>query len=616
MVISFSTLNRFRPLNLRSFMQQSIQTFTLSVLLILTAFQYASAAPATVRVNPAVIAMDETVTLTISLDSESLESPDLSVLKDSFQILKKTHSSSIHRDENGITLIRKNWVLTLLPKKKGSVTIPSITIGNEKTAPLHLRVTDKKSSDKTKEQSLREDVYVEVETDIQQAYVQGQVVLTQKIYHTIPLENATLSPPVIENNAAEVISLPQEEPYYWRVKGKRYHVIERSYALFPKHSGTLHIEKADFSGQIKNPKKEDSLAPFSLLTGSTETTGLTQVVNTTTAKMSLTVKSQAESYTGEHWLPAKNITLYSNWSQPLDNLQIGQPVTLQLGIIADGLRAEQLPDIKLEIPQDVKTYVEQADLKNNFTLTGITGVWSQKITLIPAQTKKIQIPEFQLSWWNVITEQQETAILKEQVLSVGVVRVKDNKGEKAGGLSSESKEMTMTASHSDASGAADDNTDQTNESTLKVSMLWLPLLLLFSLLGYLVYRYRRKAAATLPAFPVKTQKKKMNTADKQQFILDSLKMACLENNPEKVQQLLPQWAKAVAEIKPATLEGIGKASHGYMQHEIEQLSRALYAKSAPNWKGVSLWDAVKKYPYPNELLQRQNGRGRLKKMYP
>ncbi len=587
-------------------LKSTIRTYVLWALLAASALQSVFATPAMVRVNPAVIAMDETVTLTISLDSVTLDSPDLSVLKDSFQVLKKTNASSLH-SEKGVTLIRKNWVLTLLPKKKGSLIIPSIKIGNESTAPIRLRVTDKivsNPSDKTEVKSTKprkvdgdddtdnkgsgngKNVFVEVETDIQQGdvkgYVQGQVVLTQKIYHMIPLKNATLSPPVIKNNAAEIIPLPQEAPYYWRVKGKRYHVIERSYALFPKYSGTLEIEKADFSGQAESPKEESNLAAFGLSTGSTKIYD----VKASAPMLSLDINAQAESYSGEYWLPAKNITLYRNWSQSLDNLQIGQPVTVQLGIIADGLRAEQLPDIKMEIPQDVKAYFQPVELNNTLTLAGVTGVWSQKITLIPSKAKQIDIPQFQLSWWNTITEQQETGRLEEQTLWVG---------------DSISNEKEEEGRHSDS------KPKQRSESTGFGKILLLFLFL--SLSGYLFYRFRiRKAPATQLS-----KETKNNKEDEKQFLLDALKFACLENDPQKVHQLLPQWAKEIAGIKPSTLEGIGKANQGYMQHEIEQLSRALYAKSAPNWKGVGLWDVINKYSY-SDVIQEKSVR--LKKMYP
>ncbi len=626
----------------------NVRTFILGVLLWavlipVALVQNVVAAPVSVRVNPAVVVKNETVVLTVSIDSDSLESPDFSVLTNDFKVLKTANTSSIH-NEDGVTLIRKNWVLTLLPLKKGKLTIPSIKIGNERTPPLSLQVkstqvrglqaTDTKSNDPLESVEADNDVFVEVETDIQEgnvqdAYVQGQIVLTQKIYHSIPLESASLSPPVVKDDAAEIVALAKEAPYYWRVKGKRYHVIERSYALFPKHSGSLQIEKAKLTAKTKsekrNEKNSDSSNALGLLTGSSASV---REIEYSTPAITLTIEPQEKSYGGDYWLPAKNITLYGNWPKSLEKLEIGEPVTLQLGIIADGLRAEQLPDIKLKIPDTVKSYLEPIELNNNITLTGVTGVWSQKITLIPSQPEEVVIPEFQLAWWNIETQRQETATLKTKVLAVNneasaetveksvvkgsssleknaspVDSLIDNKGveqsliEKYGTESNTSEEVHSVADQKE------------NVAGWNRLAFIIPLFVLLLLVGYFFYRFSRKSSASSQG------NHKVTKEDKKQLIFDALKLACLENNPQKVQQLLPQWASDIAGIKPSTFEGIEKANNGHMRNEIKRLSKALYGRSASTWKGVSFWDAIKKYPY-SDSVQTKRTNGHLQDMYP
>jgi hypothetical protein len=334
---------------------------------------------------------------------------------------------------------------------------------------------------------------------------------------------------------------------------------------------------------------------------------------------------------GDYWLPAKNVTLYGNWPKSPEKLEVGEPATLKLGIIADGLRAEQLPDIKLKIPDTVKSYLEPIELNNNITLTGVTGVWSQKITLIPSQPEDVVIPEFQLSWWNIETQRQETATLKVKVLAVNNETPAEIV-EESGSIDEESKStVEVLNSVAEDLDLTDDNVVEQSlveksETELNTSKLpsatdpkgkvfgWdklvfiLPLLALLLLVGYPLFRFSRKSS-------VSANGNKLNKEEKKQLIFDSLKLACLENNPQKVQQLLPQWASVVAGIKPPTFEGIEKANNGYMRNEVNRLSKALYGRSASSWKGVSFWDAIKKYPYPDSMQARRKSE-HLQDMYP
>ncbi len=604
---------------------RTIFSIVLIFLLVITTLQPVLATPATVHISPSSAIKDQTVTLTISVDPKNQQHPNLSVLENNFQILKTSTSSSL-RHEKSKTLIRKNWLVLLLPLKKGKLVIPSIKIGNERTPSTSLLVTNKMPKAEIKYSAPNQspkDIFVEVETDLQEVYVQGQLILTQKIYHSIPLKSANLSPPKTKNNAAEIIPLAKDKPYYWKIQGKRYHVIERSYALFPKRSGALHIEEAEFSGQTK----ARSASLLSMLEGVDKvkegSTSQKKVTDRTSA-ISLTVKPQADSFTDSHWLPAKNITLYGNWSQPPSQVERGEPVTLQLGIIADGLRAEQLPDLQLAIPEGNKSYKEPPELHNNITLTGITGTWSQKITIIPSTAGSLVIPELQLAWWNVLTEQKETTIFNQQVLGV---KTNAKKEEATASLSTspspdESKpKVAALTNPTENTSKQDTSAPPIPEPTTVIfdkEKLWIPLLLLLS--GYFIYKIQERSSLIKKKRSTPTKKESDKTPEHKndKLILDALKLACLENNPQKAQMLLSQWA-SLADITPPTLDGISEARNAFLQPEIEQLSRTLYSKTknqtSSKWNGSNLWKAIQKYPYSNDAkIPKQ--RVHLQKLYP
>ncbi len=615
------------------------------------------AGPVSARVHPVEVIIGEPVTLTISLDSTSLAVPDLSGLKTHFRILKKTNTSSLH-EQDGLMQIRKNWVIQLLPMQQGNVHIPVIRVGHERTPPLSIHVAARSSEPvraNTQQGATphgKQDLFVKVETDTREGYVQGQIIITQKIFHAIPLEKANLSPPVVRrvdspvkhsqpltlekkvakqgkesqetkriesimDEAAEVITLSQTPPYYWRFNGRRYHVIERSYAVFPKYSGTLRIEEATLTGLSKTPAKTEVL---DLLTGG----GRLKKVRAQAPALLLKIRPQIELSANAHtdtvsWLPAKNITLYRNGLNTGSRLQVGKPVTLQLGIIADGLRAGQLPDLTLAVsPQDFKVYREPAELNNTVTVTGVTGVWSQKITLIPLHSGDLSIPEFQLPWWNAVTGKAELARLRPLLLKVEKTTPQ---APVIASLSGSAKRHTNTGKAGKIAVAGRlPETEKRDQSVLG----WLLGAGLFVLvLGWLFYSRLRKYGGWL----MRRSGVLANSSfeDKKQQVLNDLRQACLSNDPVKAETLLIQWADIVADLKPPTLEHIAAAEQGHLREAITKLSQVLYGHTAgrksaifsqQQW-GQDLWKALEQYPLGDRQEQVQGKQEPvLQKMYP
>lgn len=660
---------------------------TLFIILMLI-FGKASAGSVTARITPAVVEQGQAVTLMISVDSNSLATPDLSVLNKDFKIVKKTNSSSIHQ-VNGTTLIKKNWVIRLLPLKQGKLRIPVIKVGYDRTPPLTLTVKpkvtrlviedtagtgsdnatstisskdDKQNKkaqeavldkpDKTGDEKRGDDLFIKVEADISETYVQGQIVITQKIFHAIPLKEANLSVPELEpvtevqqdkpasqaavkdehvkdehkgrgrntlaTLIADVIPLSQSAPYYWYFNGRRYHVIERSYALFPKHSGHYRLRAATLTGVTTSASKTQMTgAQTGRKSGSTDSREVTRKVVAHAPTLSLTVRPQRTTAENEAWLPAKNITLYAKRLNPEQVATQGEPLDFQIGMIADGLRAEQLPDIKLELPANVKTYAEPAILDNTITLLGVTGVWSQKVTLIPQFAGNVIIPEFRLPWWNVTTDHREVATLPEKVLVITAKSKTNANGnnELKGAGEKGAVEKANAGAQPLANGQRGQRQSSAATSALSILVRWKNawlvalLALLAASAGFLLYRYMYSNKR----FADNTFKK-----EQEGEILDKLKQACETNNAQQVARLLPLWAAEIGGIYPPTLEAIAQAENALLEDEIAALSQALYGRDTNTWQGSQLWEKLKKYP---ATAAEQPGQGNpseihLKKMYP
>lgn len=550
--------------------------FCLFLLLGTTIMADVYAAKASVWATPSLITPDETFNLTITVEGSSAGRPELSVLEKDFQILNQVNSSAISMI-NGSTSIKKSWTITLLPKRKGKLTIPVIKVGEDFTNPITVEVTD------TLPDNNKADKEVFIETDVTPVapYVSGQILITQKLHHAVPIDNASLTPPEIEGDAAEVLALNSRPSYYRTVNDRRYQVIERSYAVFPKRSGKINIEAARFKAVVPDERQTgNGFGMFNMFSSG-------RTIRAFSKPMSIEVKSRNPAYTGKEWLPAKNLTVYGRWSKPVNQLVAGEPVTLALGIIADGLRAEQLPDMQLDLPRGIKSYAEPVELKNNTTNSGVSGEWKQTFTLIPAGGGEINLPEIRIPWWNVTTDTEEVAVLFSETLKIS--------GE------------PMAAKDFEISKPAD-NPRQHESATISSSYIaWYVgggfALLVIAGSIFLTRRYRMTK---------RFEQKRQRQQDK---IWEQLADAGRKKSAGDMQNAVIQWAKEIAKIRPATMEAIAEAENGFLRVEIQALSAALYGKQTVSWDGLALYKKLKAFSAVHENTL-QKGSSKLVELNP
>lgn len=133
----------------------------------------------------------------------------------------------------------------------------------------------------------------------------------------------------------------------------------------------------------------------------------------------ITIAPQDPNYTGQYWLPAKNISLNASWDKPLDQLKAGEPVTLTIAIMAEGLAAEQLPALTIPVPVGMKAYSDQPLFNDQVRDDGVIGIRQEKWVFIASGGGEFTIPEITLDWWNTKTQQQELARLDATQFKVG-----------------------------------------------------------------------------------------------------------------------------------------------------------------------------------------------------
>ena len=184
------------------------------------------------------VTLGQAVTLNVETDAVSA-TPDLTPLMRDFDVEGQSDSRSV-RMVNGRMSASTTFSLTLRPRRAGTLAIPALQVGNERTAPLTLEV----SATATAGAASNGLVFVETEVDDPNPYVQQSVGVTVRLYYATPLVSGQLDldPPdgALLQRVGEIVQSSRE------IDGRRYSTAERRFLLVPERSGALIVPGARF----------------------------------------------------------------------------------------------------------------------------------------------------------------------------------------------------------------------------------------------------------------------------------------------------------------------------------------------------------------------------------
>jgi hypothetical protein len=361
------------------------------------------------RLSSSSTSQEQPFQLTLETQGDASDaSPDLSVLAPDFEILGRATQQSVSII-NGSFSSKRSLILTLLPKRQGTLTIPPIPFGDQQTEALTLEVTDQPSGD-----SANAAQYAEVEMSLNKtsAYPEEEVILTVKLFQAAGVRGERLDQPQPSQRDTR-LQLLDESNYTVDRNGSTYRVLERNYGLYAYQAGNLEIEPILFQG------RRGGNSIFSLLDDpfSTPTQG-SRLIRAKSNPVSLQIKPLPSDFSGDHWLPARNIQLLETGIDSSAPIIAGNPLTLRIMLIADGLMSSQLPPITPQVPDDIKPYEEHPQLQDTPRRTGISSSRETVLTLIPTRAGRFTLPAIELPWWNTETGKQEIARLPAKTLDV------------------------------------------------------------------------------------------------------------------------------------------------------------------------------------------------------
>ncbi|MBC7501341.1 MAG: protein BatD [Herminiimonas sp.] len=516
--------------------------------------------------NP--VAQDQSFKLTLQSSDDG--TPDLKPLQQDFEILGQSKGTRFEMN-NGHVSYTTSWQIMLMPRRAGQLQIPPLTVNGSSTEAIALEVTANGASGSTNDMAAPQDakLFVQVSATPLDAYVQQQILLTVRLYRAVDLgDGSSLSEPKFASGSAMVERLGQDRTFEEVRNGKNYAIIERRYAITPQQSGKLSMEPILFDGSIVDGGQSGFfLDPFAQRS---------RRIRVRSEPLQLTIQAAPPQFSGQQWLPAKNLTLTESWSQDPTTMKVGEPITRTLTLTGQGLSAAQLPVLGGDAVDHLKLYPDQPSIKNQAGDQGITGVREQKIAIIPTQPGKLDLPAIDVKWWNTGSNREETARLPARSVMVA-----------AGSNDQSAYTSPPVTAQTPPTGNVDSSARPSRQGGVANWWRWVALALgtgwLLTVLAWWISGTRSHAARPAKVVP----KARPDTAKSAE---GKLKQACLALDAPQATMHLLAWAKSQWPNNPPTsLSAMARLCEPGLASALNELDRMRYAEASTSWNGEALW---------------------------
>ncbi|CEK12091.1 BatD family protein [Legionella hackeliae] len=549
------------------------------ILLCITKLGFATAI---MQLESSKVQAGDTVRLILTLDGAESESvPDLTPLQKNFSIVG-TERSMNYTVINGQAQSTGQWLILLVPKKTGVLTIPSIQVGQEKTAPTTLEVTEEALETQQTDSTQPVDVKLIGEVSEVNPYVNQQVIYTVKLYNSRRLINVEYQPPQVEDGL--LIPLGSGRRYQTAENGRLYGIDEQQYAIFPQKSGPIKITPPTFSAVIYDavPKhiKERAKA------------------------ITLNVRPVPTQYVGKTWLPAKQVNLTENYDNNTLSFQQGSTLVRTVTLEATAVPAQLLPALDFGNSPDFSIYPEKPLERNSFKQSNIVGTTTVKVTYLLNKAGQITIPTLQLVWFNTSTGMEEVTTLPARTLEViAAPNVQ---------ASPKTPQTITTTTQQQPAPLSSLTMKQEKKNEIAPPMAksstqmawWIALVFALAWLLTLVLWFWQRRANRDSSYDMK-------------HILKRLEEACLHNDASSARDALMRWAhKQWPESNLLNLSDVeNKVDDLALKEQIKELAQALYYKSSKSvWQGDLLWGAIISFKRSKNAMSKDNSLPPLHKL--
>ena len=511
--------------------------------------------------NP--VPINESFTLTFAADEAPDDDPDLSPLKESFEILNQSQSNQFSL-VNGKTTRQVRWQVELLAKTPGALEIPIIAFGKDKSRPFMVTVTQGAVSNR---QGGDANLFLEMEAEPKNPYVQAQVILTVRVLSRVAF-SGDLAQPEVQGVAID--KLDDDRQYMALRDGIQFRVDERRYTLYPEKSGRLSIPPVNMTAEVGGA----GLGPFARSKGRQQRIHSDPVV--------LDVRPIPGSFRGSSWLPAARLELLEQWTPKDLKVQAGEPLTRTLTLTAEGASVGLLPELTGSdiLGGEVKQYPDQPVTKEEKGRTGLISQRQQKTALLAVKPGTYKVPAVEIPWWNTVKDQME--MVKVPAHEVTVLPAADGGGVKtAAPPLPEIPEATLPKEPLVPAPLNSQGSDQSAGF-----WPWVSLGLGLGWAGTLILWWWRSRKPRV----IEPQGLEVYKAPRTGAQFKRLEAACLQGDPLATRQALEAWAQ---DVWPSlsSAERL-QALERHLGDTWQDLNRHLYGHGGKGWDGQALLKKV------------------------
>jgi hypothetical protein len=506
------------------------------------------------RVDRADIELNESFTLEVSSDTNIEMQPDVSILDKDFYVGQGSQLSNT-TIVNGQIRRSKTWTFVLMPRSAGQLTIPSISIGSERSDPLMITVSEPSYAPPGEA-----DVFVTSEVDFDETYVQAQVLLTVKIYRAVATRQPALREPVI--SGVETLSelAGDDRSYEAIIDGTAYQVVERVYALYPQESGEIEISPARFEARVLRDGR---------ITGRKMYESGSQSVTV------LPVPAPPADYADAVWLPARSLQIFEDWSAETDEIQAGEPLTRHVTTSVLGQLETQIPALDPPSVAGINVYPDKPELSRRIESGGIRGVRKDQYAMIATGEGSVVLPALEVPWWNIATGEWQVARLPERSINI-----------------MPSGEPALPVPEATAAVAAEENTAAAatiaapDRFWRSVSELMAAVWLVTLLAWWWLSRPKQQPKKAAPTPVHKLQARQLKAARK----------AAVAGDSAGVRQAMVNWGLLQwPDDAPRSIGVIAQRVSTPLADELRKLSSLSYGPQSGEWDGEALAKAIRSF---------------------
>ena len=498
-------------------------------------------------VDRSTIRENESFTYVLAVQGQVRDEPDVSMFAADFEILQRSRNTSIQM-QGGRTSQITEWRYQMMPRRAGSFTLAPLEVAGALSNPVELEILPALAGDAPG------DIFLEVEISPATAYVQSQVIYTQRLYRAVSTGRSSLTPPDVTGGETIVVPLGEDREYQTVRDERTFIVLERRYAVFPQVAGELTIQPMVFEAVVITASGFSSLQRFR-----SEPVSLSV----------LPAVAPPPEFAGAAWLPARDVAIEQRWSGDPEEFTAGIPQTRTLRVEAQGVLETQIPDLSLFETDSLQQYADQPEMTRQSSAEGTHAVRTERFAVIAQAAGALTIPAVELPWFNVNSREWEVARVDPREVTV-----------------LPSREPGAAPAPSPAPAALPVEPVHTGARLwqgISAALLaaWAVTLLAWWQSG----RVKRAAALRQPAAETPAR-----VSDRR--LLRQLRAACNVNDAANARRLLLEWGAARFGEQVKSLGRLAALLPADLTAAIGELERSLYGPDSPAWNGQALSDAL------------------------